>query len=418
MKKTTLLSMGILALGIGNAIAAPSNIQKTYHDHTSILNEINVNGTNPLTWFNADATEKQQHEGPLMAFIEQSFSYFNLTNPIEGAPRDQAWYLLHAHLNIRLHDSDKDLGTWLKVEISGSSAFNPKARKYGSLAESTGTIANVHTDVFDHEVYYLPEVALLHSMSKIRSALIIGVVNQTNYIDINSYANTPFTQVIGSPYVNNQVIPLVDGNLGFVWETQFTPSSYIMLSASFTGTDPGHSPVDNLRSQDYNVMAEFGWQYESAWGEGVLRVQPFFFTIDHSGYAGIAANVEQNLGKSPFALFARAGWNNAEETSIGGATAQVSGGIIFKQMFQNMNLFKEEEGNFFGLAFNVTKPDKADMPEERSKAKREYGFEATYSFFINQHFCLQPVYQVTYNPALRDDTRSSQTFAIQCILSF
>lgn len=43
-----------------------------------------------------------------------------------------------------------------------------------------------------------------------------GMINQTNYFDANTYANTTFGQFGGAPFVNNQVLPLGDSNFGFV----------------------------------------------------------------------------------------------------------------------------------------------------------------------------------------------------------
>ena len=147
MNIKTILASSLLATA--GALASPSHIEKTNRDNTSLLDEINVNGTNPCTWFKSDATDEEKQSGRLLAFIEQSFSYFNITNPVEGAPKNQAWYLLHAHLNFQLLQSSSDLGTWLKVEVSGSSALNTKTRRFRSLADTNGTISNIHTDAFD-----------------------------------------------------------------------------------------------------------------------------------------------------------------------------------------------------------------------------------------------------------------------------
>lgn len=358
----------------------------------------------------------------LSFYIEQAFNQSWIHNPVPGTHSHQTWYLLHAHAAFNLIESSRHQGTWIKVELSGSSALNGNTRDTGSLDSAFGSSGPLHTDVFEDGLYYLPEVLISQGFCKGKGVFMFGVVNQTNYFDANSYANSSFGQFTNAAFVNSQVVPLVDGNFGVVLQGQLSDNWYAQIGSSMTDNEPDHSPFNNTRGRNFNIVGEVGWTHENVLGlgAGTYRIQPFMFHNEgDNSRGGIALNFEQDLGReSPFAIFSRTGWSQAGHGNAAGAAFQTSAGIIFKKPLETMGVMKEADSNFLGVSFALTKPDRDCLAEERDPSKREYTFECTYCFAVTRFLSIQPTFQYVHNPAGRDDTNNVSVFAIQSILYF
>ena len=267
-----------------------------------------------------------------------------------------------------------------------------------------------------------PSVISLGSLTLMDGQLVImgGMINQTNYFDANTYANTTFGQFGGAPFVNNQVLPLGDSNFGFVGQYQFNENWFIQVGGNMMDNEPRRNPFHHTTGKSFNLLGEIGWTHEKAFGigTGTYRLQPFMFHADGKNHGGVAFNLEQDLGSSPFALFARAGWSSAESGNICGAEAQASAGVIFKKPLEVMTGLKEADGNFFGVGFSVSKPDADTLAETRPGHDREMILECTYSFSITPYCLIQPSYQYVKNPSGRDDVNSANIFSVQCVVTF
>lgn len=365
--------------------------------------------------------EKAAKRG-LTFYIEQAFNQSWIDNAAPETHSHQTWYLLHAHAAYNLIESTRHQGTWLKVELSGSSALSGGTNDTGSLDSAFGSSGPLHTDIFEDGLYYLPEVLLSQGFCKGNAVFMLGIVNQTNYFDANSYANSSFGQFTNAAFVNSQVVPLVDGNLGVVLQGQLTDSWYFQIGSSMTDNEPDHNPFKHTTGKNFNIVGELGWTSDNVLGlgAGTYRIQPFMFhNRGDNCHGGIALNFEQDLGRnSPFALFSRTGWSKSDHGNAAGAAFQTSAGLIFKKPLETMGVMKEGDGNFFGISFAVTKPDEDCLAEERDPSKREYILECTYNFAITRFLTIQPSFQYVKNPAARDDVDYASVFAIQSILYF
>lgn len=172
------------------------------------------------------------------------------------------------------------------------------------MNDAIGLTGDTHTDIFGERIFFLPEIALLQTFNRGKSAIIAGVVNQTNYFDTNSYANSSFGQFCASPFVNNQVIPMADSNLGVIFQHQFHEQWYAMLGGNFTSCPQNASPLKHTDGKNFNILAELAWVHDS----GAVKLTPFMARINElpdgeerknlHTVAGIALNVEQQLGGS------------------------------------------------------------------------------------------------------------------------
>lgn len=354
--------------------------------------------------------------------VEQAFLYtrgHNAAANDETAGSSQSWYKLHAQAGLRLFESDRHQGTWLKAELSGSSALNSHTHRT-TLDDSWGASGPANCDVFEDGYYYIPELLLSQGFLDGKLVIMGGVVNQTNYFDANSYANTTYGQFGGAPFVNNQVLPLGDSNFGFVAQYQLNDNWFFQLGGNMLDNEPRHNPFQHTTGKSFNVVGEIGWTSEKALGigTGTYRLEPFMFHAEGKNHGGVALNIEQDLGQSPFAIFARAGWSSAEYGNIGGAEAQASAGLVIKKPIEIITGLGEADGNFLGVGFSVTKPDMDAVAEERNYKDREMILECTYSYSITPYCLIQPSYQFVKNPSGRDDVNSANIFSVQCVVTF
>ena len=372
--------------------------------------------TGALDSLHRSAAEKAR----LHFFVEQAYRHSWVGNAPEGQGTNHDWYKIHAHVGVNFVQSTEHQGTWLKVEFSGATPLNGRTRQAGSLDAMFGASGPTDCDVFEGDFFYFPEILLSQGFGKNDGVVMIGVINQTNYFDTNSYANTTYGQFTSAPFVNNQVLPLADANLGVIVQKQLSSSFYVQMGASMMDSGPRRNPFRHSSGKAFNVVGEAGWVADdvAGMGEGAYRLQPFLFRNGGETEGGIGLDIEQSLGNSPFAVYARAGWSSAESGNIGGACAQGSAGLILKKPLTCLFGCEESDANFLGIGLAVSKPDGDTLAEGRSTHQREKVLECVYTYAITRYFLIQPSFQFVKNPAGRIDEENGHIFSIQTVLSF
>ncbi len=68
--------------------------------------------------------------------------------PGSGQARHPALVPLHAHANYRLIQAPSNRETWLKLELSGSTALTGKTWRGGNMNDAIGLTGDTHTDIF------------------------------------------------------------------------------------------------------------------------------------------------------------------------------------------------------------------------------------------------------------------------------
>lgn len=375
----------------------------------------------------AKAHEQAYKKLGLEWVVETSYLYTAINHPVAGAPNNQNWFMLHTQANLELIPS---LGTWLRAELSLSTALdgqtwrgNSQADERGALNEALGFSGGANTDVFNRHTCSLPELALMQYFASDRVCVIAGIVNQTNYFDANAYANNSFTNFTNAAFVNSQVLPLGDSNFGAVVQAQMSPHVYGMVSFSLLESSVGYSPFFNAEGRNYNVVGEIGYVYEG----GTIRLTPFLAQGYDGGdddtpgknrqYGGVNLGFDQELCKH-LSCFGRVGWSSSDNLNTCGASFAASAGLIVKTPLQLCFGLKESENNFLGLAFSVARPDEGALDEERSPSKREVTFEVGYSYALTPYCALRPNYQFVKYPAGRSDVDSASAFGMQVVLTF
>ena len=414
MKKTNIIATALAALAAVPSIAQADDSKPQAGD---ILRDINM--FNPEDGDPAYKVKANDMYGTQWG-VDLAYGYWGTHRATADTNGNNNFALLHAQLNQRLIQDEANGGTWLRVEVSGSWALDPRSARSnggGTYAEGFGTATSAHPDIMGPHHLYLPEVALMHYFAGKRACIIAGVVNLTNYFDAVGIANDSFSGFVNSGFVNSTILPLPDSNAGALIQWELNSRNYVMAAVSRTGVEPGCNPFRGA-SDGYCAVGEYGHIF----GEGcmVLRINPFFAMTDeetaevgtrHRRNAGLAGSIEYTTPDERAVFYARAGVGAKQYL---GSAAEVSVGA-------NIKLFAEREDDFFGISYGVFKgqapylSDDEEAPEQGHR--RECVLEAMYSFQVNDYFKVVPHFQYIHNPAYRAE-RDATVFGVQGVLSF
>ena len=308
--------------------------------------------------------------------------------------------------------ADAGRAGWLSTEINTQLGLSSASRKQ-SPQGNLGTIVNPQSAVFGPNGSWVSELAWQQSLMDGRLVVLAGQVDQSNYLDANTYANnSQGGQFLNSAFVNSQVLPLACNNLGL--NLQFQPDGrwYVIFGTGANNQPPGRSPFDNLSFKDWSSLLEFGLTPEDVLGlgPGVYRFQPFVATVDSTTQSGVGFNVQQQLGtNSPFAWFGRFGVGGSD-VGLDGASAQIATGFVMEAPLAHAGLFPKLSNDYFGAGFIWSQPSAAMKPAAHVN---EYGFETTYVLQLTPLASLQPDLQVIWNPANNPDADHNVIFQLQ-----
>ncbi len=348
--------------------------------------------------------------------IDAAYAFWGTHRALPGTRHKNNYALLHAQLNQRLIADERNGGTWLRAEFSGSwaldSATRSAERNGRDFVSGIGLGTEGHADMYGANGFYMPELALMHYLHGKRSCIIAGMVNLTNYFDAVGMANDSFASFTNTGFVNSTILPLADSNLGALLQVELNRDSYAMFAASGTGTEMGYNPFDPTGS-GYCLVAEYGHTF--AEGTATWRFTPFYENAElvtdsgtrHRSRTGFATSLEY-CPWDCLTLYARAGL--ATHQALGG-TAEVSGGAMWCP-------FAAREDDFIGLSYGLFKHRNADEAGEPTAHAREHVVELMYNLQLNRHVKIVPHYQYVHNPAYRADTSHASLFGVQTVFSF
>jgi hypothetical protein len=283
---------------------------------------------------------------------------------------------------------------WISLEVNGGGILgttlhqvNP-AVHLGSLVNPLGLLSPV-------EGLYLGELAWQQSFADGKAVFIAGMLDQTNYLDANAYANSPFSQFLDSAFVNSMVLPLTIGGLGMNLQWQPDDEYYFMFGVGQNNPMPGRSPLHNLGADNVSYLFEAGYvpQNVRGLGPGAYRLQPFVATVGGVSQVGLGLNLNQQLG-SHWGFFGRFGTGGTTVTNLQGASAQIATGLILQQPLHLAGILAESSSNFLGLGFVWSQPSQAQRPAAHFN---EYGLELVYTFQLTATTMLRPDLQALWN---------------------
>lgn len=254
--------------------------------------------------------------------------------------------------------------------------------------------------------FWIAELAWQQSFFDGTVVATVGMIDQLNYFDVNTFANNQFTQLMSNSFVNSEVIAAPPQGLGVNIAWQPADWIYVIYGSFTTASSPGSAPFAGLSVANWANQVEVGFITEDLLGIGrnVFRVQPFIATVNDITSGGIAFNVEQTLGgaHSTLGWFGRFGVCNPD-VAVAGFAAQVSTGIALEAPSDPEGL-RVGEADRWALGFVWGRPaeDGAYLPDE-------YGIELMYSLQLTPTLAIRPDLQLLWTDG---DTGTSSPSAV------
>ena len=305
---------------------------------------------------------------------------------------------------------------WLSTEVNVQLGLSPSSRAQTPQG-NLGTIVNPQATVFGPNGIWMSELAWQQSLMDGKLVVLAGQVDQSNYLDANTYANNSQGQLLNSAFVNSSVLPFSFNNLGLNLQYQPSQNWYMMFGTGALTPGPGYSPFENLSFDNWSYLFEFGLTPKDVLGlgPGVYRFQPFVATVGGLTQVGVGLNVQQQLGpNSPFAWFGRFGVGGTQVT-LDGASAQAATGLALQAPLAHAGLFPKLSNDNLSVGCIWSRASAAMQPVEHSD---EYGFEATYVLQLMPLASIQPDLQVIWNPANNLNADHNIIFQLQLNLTW
>ena len=349
--------------------------------------------------------------------LQQSFTWVSMSDVMQG-DSTLGYYTMSFHGKWAVFDAPAS-GTagWISTGIKAKTGLGAAgetqsaARNLGSVTDPTGIWSSVNG-------FRIPELAWQQSLRDGEVVVVAGMIDQGNYFDANSYANSGRGQFLNSALINSMVVPLTAYNFGLNLQWQPADEWYGMIGSSVGNGHAGYVPWTDFAWDNWSLVAEFGYGPRDflGLGPGVYRIQPFVGQAEgNPAQVGVGLNFQQQLGRnSPFGWFGRFGHGGSEhfhgESAQAGTGAQVGTGFVMRGPLEYAGLFPSRGHDAAGIGFVWSHPTSEDQPLYHQD---EYGLELGYVLQLTPTMKLQPDLQVVWNRAHNPDAGPATVFQLQ-----
>ena len=347
--------------------------------------------------------------------LDQDFLYTGVPDTTSGSP-NMGHYSMKFFAKWAVY-VDPAAGTagWLSAQVDAQEGLGG-AGKNQTAQDNLGTLTSPDGLVSRNRGFRVPELAWQESFDRGAVVAIGGVVNQGNYIDVNTYANSGRGQFLNSALINSMVLPLPSYNFGVNLQWQPASELYAMVGATAGNASAQQTPWTNFSWEFWSVQWELGFAPHNflGLGPGVYRVQPFVAEAGGPTQGGIGFNFEQQLGhKSPFAWFGRFGTGGSQVS--GGASTQIGTGFVMEGPLEELGLVPRLTNDYTGIGFVWSQPSATSKTVYH---RNEYVAEAFYTLQLSPMLRLQPDLQIVWNPAFNADPGPFTIVQTQFILAW
>ena len=343
--------------------------------------------------------------------LYQSLTMVSMTDVASGASALQYYTATFFGKWAVTEVADPVRAGWLSTEANVQLGLSPASRSQSPQA-NLRTVANPLATVYGPNGAWISELAWQTMLAEGKVVVLAGLVDQSNYLDANTYANVSQGQFLNSALCNSSELPLPYNNHGLNLQYQPGDGWYLMLGTGANHQQAGQSPFDHLDFDNWSYLLELGLTPGNVLGlgSGVYRLQPFVATVDGVTQAGLGLNVQQQLGtNSPFAWFGRFGVGGSRVT-LDGAAAQVATGLAMKAPLQYAGLFPKLGSDYAGVGFIWSRPSAVMEPAAH---QNEYGLEAMYLLQLTRLTSLQTDVQFIWDPAGNPAAERNLVFQLQ-----
>lgn len=344
--------------------------------------------------------------------LDQTLVVSSMSNRVSGDQTIGA-YAYDFFGNWTIFEGDELGGTcgWLTTKVVGDVGLGVDL-KGQSPRSNIGAISSPNNN-YRSTTGAMEELAWAQSFADGRFIAMVGQINQTNYLDINRYANTAHGQFLNSALSNSEVLPAPGNNLGINVQWQPVETFYAMFGFGPNNQALGASVWRDVSADNVSYVGEIGFVLHDVWGlgPGTYRAQPFVATVNGDTGGGVAFNVGQQLGvNSPLGCFARVGFGDDVTGSISGSVkTQVTAGLAMLSPFGERGFFSSPNDDFAGMGFVWSQP--VDTPG--LDHQDEYALELTCAIQLTPTSTIQPDLQFVWDPINNPDGGPATVFQIQ-----
>jgi hypothetical protein len=346
--------------------------------------------------------------------LEQTLSGVGLSDAEQGSSL-LGYYTLYLQAKWAVFEAPGWGAGWLSTDVDlkfglgRAGAQQSAGSNIGSLTEPSGIWSPVNG-------VRMSELAWQQSLVDGELVIVAGMVDQSDYLDLNAYANDGRGQFLNSALINSQVLPLPGYNFGANLQWQPQDDWYTLLGVSGGNAAAGQAPWSEFSLNTWSLTGELGYAPADVlgWGPGVFRIQPFVAQADGPVQGGIAFNMQQQLGEnSPFGWFGRFGVGGSDVAS--GASTQIGTGFIVRGPLRRRGLLAKRVNDLGGLGFVWSQPSATDRPVYH---ENEYILETFYTLQLTPLMKLQPDLQIVWNPVFNPDAGPVAVFQCQLVLAW
>lgn len=314
-------------------------------------------------------------------------------------------------LEIFDHSRDGGSAGWVSSEINwvlglGSSVeYEDPSARIGTATQPQGLVVG--------DGFWIAELAWQQSFFEGTVVATLGMIDQQNYFDVNTFANNQFTQLMNDAFVNSQVIAAQTQGIGLNLAWQPTDWFYAVYGSFTTASSPGSAPFADLSTSNWANQFEFGIITPDLLGLGrnVFRVQPFVATSADVTSGGVGFNIEQTFGgpEGRFGWFGRFGVCNPD-VAVNGFATQIATGFAW-DMPQVTDRLVVSEADRWALGFLWGRP-----VEDGTYVPDEYGVELMYSMQLTPTLSIRPDLQFIWTSGDAATAQPATVFQVQATL--
>jgi hypothetical protein len=226
-------------------------------------------------------------------------------------------------------DSDQ---LFAKLGIGAGDGLMGNGRSPFVLAPYGGNVQDSYIDINDRRRDYLLTAWYHHTFTFTEThtlGLTIGIIDATDYMDENAFANDEFTQFMNQALINGPNAFLPSYDLGVAIEWGYGSFSVKGVGMALGTTDASGLPVDSTGEESgsempYNFYGmQFGYRVHSGLGEGNYRLigaatsRDFFNAAGNQKERKIMAlfSFDQQLGKI-LGAWLRFGWQDDDAAIV------------------------------------------------------------------------------------------------------
>lgn len=302
-----------------------------------------------------------------------------------------------------------DEAGWLSSQVKVLEGFGSTRSR--TVPKAIGSLVNPASLWTGRNGVEVSEMAWQQSLAQGRVVAVAGIINQSNYLDLNTYANTARGQFLNSAFVNSMVVPLpaYSPSVNLQWQPQ--SSWYVMNGTSIGNIAAGRLPWVGWDDRSWSSVMEFGYVAKDflGLGNGVYRAQPFLAQKDGPVRAGVGLNFQQRLGRNtPLGWFGRFGFGGVSGASS--AANQVATGMILQAPLKHLGLITEQPNDGIGIAVCWSEPFRTGVA---NPAHDETAVELGYCFHLTPLIRIQPDVQFVIDPAYNPQRETAVVFQLQ-----